>query len=184
MRTFLTILICLGSAAAPGFASARMPPPNTLPVSAQQRSAAPPITQATETDRLQLVALYRQIAFLTGRCERHIPDAEGRVRRGLDNSRIDQASAWGADFTNSIIARFREGQADPAKNLQTLASCERDIMVAIGAVERRAIDRTIAAAEVEAKATCGGPVALDVARIDGDPADYGSDPLDYECLPR
>lgn len=48
----------------------------------------------------------------------------------------------------------------------------------------RAIDRTIAAAEAEAKATCGGPVALDLSRIDGDPADYGSDPFDYECLPR
>lgn len=45
----------------------------------------------------------------------------------------------------------------------------------------RPIDLAIAAAAAEAEADCGGPVALNV---DGDPADYGSNPADYECLPR
>jgi hypothetical protein len=45
----------------------------------------------------------------------------------------------------------------------------------------RPIDRAIAAAAAEAEAACSGPVALNV---EGDPADHGSNPADYECLPR
>ena len=45
----------------------------------------------------------------------------------------------------------------------------------------RPIDLAVQAAAAEAGARCGGPVILNV---EGDPADHGSDPADYECAPR
>ena len=74
--------------------------------------------------------------------------------------------------------------------MATLTACAVDQTPTIRSViegHRRAIDNprpidlAIRRAAAEAEAACGGPVALNV---DGDPANYGSDPSDYECLPR
>jgi len=67
--------------------------------------------------------------------------------------------------------------------MATLTACAVDRTAEIPSItqHRRSIETAIAAAAAEAEATCGGPVEL---VVEGDPADYGYDPSDYQCRPR
>ena len=111
------------------------------------------------------------------------------MRIGLVLAPMAALSACAADQATKNQGQIGANGAHPKRESAaatgcTLAEPTLESLIALhrcGIANPRPIDRAVTAAAAAAEAACGGPVVL---YVEGDPADYGSDPSDYTCLPR